>query len=252
MWEFEWYKALHLLRDGAQLPRNPMFESLNRRVSADLLKWWKQASPGQILGDMRPGTPPPFTEYATSAERVRAKQEWLKREWTHLKQWAELERQSQIANLEWQLKPKQIHALAGRREMWKALVQARTEPAVISACREWKALADVRAMGMTPFPDHVAVNGKEFLRMKENRRFPRSTYADDSRLEFLARGMAGVMVGVSPMTAEERLRNMKHTSGGPLWSDKEKLCKCWRCENARYAAYMKAVMRTFGVSEGKE
>jgi hypothetical protein len=70
----------HDLRDGAQLPRNPAFESLNRCAAAEQLKWWKTAAPRQILGDMRPATPPPFTEYTSSAERIRAKQEWLKRE----------------------------------------------------------------------------------------------------------------------------------------------------------------------------
>src|SRR5205823_5138617 len=50
--------------------------------------------------------------------------------------------------------------------------------------------------------------------------------------------MAGAILGVSPMTALERLRNMKHTSGGPLWvisqqsyalPPAEQYCGCWRC-----------------------
>jgi hypothetical protein len=252
VWEFEWYKAFHLLRDGTQLPPDPGFESLNYRVALDQLEWWKKASSKQILGEMRPGEPPPFTEYATSAERVRAKQEWLKRDWAHLYQWAELERQGEIANLERQLKPRKIHALAERREIWKMLVEGRTESAIKEACRQWKGLADVRSMGMTTFPEHIEANLKEFLRMKKDRRFPRSAYADESRLEFLARGMAGVMVGVSPMTAEARLRNMKHTKGGPIWNDQGKKCQCWHCENARYAEYTKAVSRSFEIPEGKD
>jgi hypothetical protein len=116
---------------------------------------------------------------------------------------------------------------------------------VKDACEQWKALNDVRAAGMTPFPDHVETNAKEFLRMKADSRFPHSTYADESRLEFLARGMAGVMVGVSPMTAEARLRNLKHTASGPLWDQHQKSCRCWRCENARYAKYINAVGPTF-------
>jgi len=81
-------------------------------------------------------------------------------------------------------------------------------------------------------------NAAQFLSMKQNQRFPRSNYADDSRLEYLARGMAGAVLGMSPMTAIERLRNMKHTLGGPLWvtaqgnyalpSD-DQYCGCWRC-----------------------
>lgn len=249
LWEFDWYKALHLLRDGTQLPRDPGFERLNYRIAADQLKWWKKATRGEILGEMRPGEPPPFTEYATTAERVRAKQEWLKRGWAHLNQWAELERQGEIANLERQLKPRKIQALAERREIWKMLIEARTESDVKEACRQWKALPDVRAMGMTTFPEHIEANLREFLRMKRDSRFPRSAYADESRLEFLARGMAGVLVGVSPMTAEARLRNMKHTHGGPLWDNQKKVCQCWRCENARYAEYTKAIVRSFGMPE---
>lgn len=252
LWEFEWYKAFHLLRDGSQLPHDSKIETVDRRVALRELEWWKKAKPQQILGDMRPGNPPPFTEYATTAERVRAKQQWIKREWAHLKEWAKLERQGEIADLERQLRPRKIHALAERRQIWNALIEARTESAVKQACQRWKALADVRAMGMTPFPDHLETNFQEFLRMKKDSRFPHSAYADESRLEFLARGMAGVMVSVSPMTAEARLRNMKHGPGGPIWNEHQKICGCWRCQNARYAEYIEAVGRSFEASEEKE
>jgi hypothetical protein len=95
---------------------------------------------------------------------------------------------------------------------------------------------------MTAFPQHVVENAAQFLFMKRNRRFASSSYGDDARLEFLARGMAGVLCGVSPMTAIERLRNMKHQRGGPLWATKEgdhvlpeaeQYCKCWRCSITR-------------------
>ena len=74
--------------------------------------------------------------------------------------------------------------------------------------------------------------------MKKNKRFPKSPYGDDSRLEFLARGMAGVIVDLSPMTGVERLRNMKHGPVGPFWVEREgsrelplnqQHCDCWRC-----------------------
>lgn len=249
VWEFEWYKALHLLRDGSQLPLDQRFETFNRRYASGELAWWKKATPRQILGDMGIIKPPPFSEFATTAERVRAKQEWLERERVHLRQWAELERQGHIAKLERQLRPKKIQALAERREIWKMLVESRTEPVVKEACRQWKALADVRSMGMTVFPEHIEANVKEFLRMKRDSRFPRSAYADESRLELMARGMAGVMVGVSPMTAEARLRNMKHTPGGPLWDNQENNCRCWRCENARFSEYTNALIRSVESAE---
>jgi hypothetical protein len=83
-----------------------------------------------------------------------------------------------------------------------------------------------------------AYNAAQFISMKKNQRFPKSEYGDDSRIEFLARGMAGVIVGVSPMTGVERLRNMKHEPGGPFWVEREgnnalardrQYCSCWRC-----------------------
>jgi hypothetical protein len=82
---------------------------------------------------------------------------------------------------------------------------------------------------MQPFPDHVVANAGQFLSMKQNKRFPTSAYGDNVRVEYLARGMAGVMVGISPMTAIERLRNMNHGAGGPLWDENEQHCRCWRC-----------------------
>ena len=74
--------------------------------------------------------------------------------------------------------------------------------------------------------------------MKRDARFPKSDSpaVDESRLEYLARGMAGILAGVSPMTGIGRLRNMKHTQGGPLWKKEPggmKYCDCWRCGLAR-------------------
>ena len=69
--------------------------------------------------------------------------------------------------------------------------------------------------------------------MKRNKRFPRSNYGNDARIDYLARGMAGILVGVSPMTAIERLRNLKHAPGGPLWNTDERRCDCWRCHLKR-------------------
>jgi hypothetical protein len=230
VWEFEWYKAFHLLRDGTQLPPDPTFVIVNEREARAQLRWWKKASLKEILGEMQPGTPPPFDELPTN-ERARAKVRWEMREWTALKNFAELERESEIAALERWLKPKETPALAERRKIWETLVQGRTYAVIEQACEEWKHLADVRRQGVSCFADHVLANAEEFLRMKHGRRgrrFPRSASADDSRLEYLARGMAGVMVGVSPMTAIERLRNMKHETGGPLWDEAEKRCRCWR------------------------
>lgn len=241
LWEFEWYKALHLLRDGTQLPSDPTFERVNRKGAAAQLEWWKKAKLEEILGDMLRRNPPAFSELAKTHERVSARKEWVERERRWLKEWAELDRQGAIVALEWQLKPRKIHALAERRKIWDAFIQARTVAAVQDACEQWKSLRDVQLAAMTCFADHVLVNVKEFLRMKRNRRIPRSSYADESRLEYLARGMAGVIVGVSPMTAIERLRNLKHGPGGPLWSEAHKHCECWRCEKQRWRNYYEEI-----------
>jgi len=102
---------------------------------------------------------------------------------------------------------------------------------------------------MTVFADHVQANMEEFRRMKTDKRYP-GPDADDSRLDYLARGMAGIMVGASPITAIHRLRLMKHEPGGPLWVEKESWvdmngkhnevaahCGCWRCRLAASRRY---------------
>jgi len=96
---------------------------------------------------------------------------------------------------------------------------------------------------MTVFPGHVLENAAQFLSMKCNKRFPRSKYSHDARIDYFARGMAGVLAGRSAMTGIERLRNMKHGPGGPLWVTREanyllpegqQYCGCWRCRNRNW------------------
>src|SRR2546426_6834451 len=43
VWEFEWYKALHLLRDRTQLQRDPVAVHVNRTLAQEELEWWKRA-----------------------------------------------------------------------------------------------------------------------------------------------------------------------------------------------------------------
>lgn len=228
VWEFEWYKALHLLRDGVQLPSSGVptlglspeelrtFIERLKRMNAE--EYWRttrrmSAEFGEQV-DLK--QPPSFVDLS----------------------WAERQLADEIAQLEWTLNPPKPHLQVERREVWNELVNARTHAGLQQVCSRWDRLADVRAAGMQCFPTHVLTNEKQFFFMKRNKRFPRSDYGDDSRLEYLARGMAGVMVGVSPMTAIERLRNMKHESGGPFWKEREHWregkfveahCECWRC-----------------------
>jgi hypothetical protein len=153
-------------------------------------------------------------------------------------EWAESQRSEEIVWFERLLKPRRPEAEIAGRKIWKDLVRASTYADLRKACGRWSRLPAVLGAGLTPFPDHVRTNAAQFLAMKRNKRFPKSAYGDDSRVEFLARGMAGIMVNVSPLTGVERLRNMKHVPGGPFWVEREgnnplppdrRYCNCWRC-----------------------
>ncbi len=112
--------------------------------------------------------------------------------------------------------------------LWQGLWQARTPAAVERACQRWM------AFGPDPtFPTHVLALKSQFLAMKRDQRFPQSPATDDTRLNFLAAGMAGVCIGISPRTAIHRVRTMKHQPGGPLWNENAQRCDCWRCDRAR-------------------
>jgi len=240
-WEFEWYKAFHLLRKGTQLPPNQDFVVANQLAANEEVQWWKKATVKEILGEMQPGTPPPFDE-VPEGERENAKKQWEMNEWKWLEEFAERQREAEIAGLERWLKPREMAISAERRKIWESLVDPDASLRVIErSCGEWKNLPDVCAQGFSCFADHVLVNVAEFQRMKDDQRYP-GLDADDSRMEHLARGMAGVMVGASPMTAIQRLRLMKHDKYGPLWVEKQTWvdakgksnevpahCRCWRC-----------------------
>jgi hypothetical protein len=240
-WEFEWYKAFHLLRDGTQLPPDPNFVAANESATREELQWWKEASLKEILGDMQPNTPPPFDELP-EGDREKAIRCWVMREWNWYKEFAEQQRKAEIAALERWLKPRETPTRTERRKNWATLADPEASiKAIEHTCEEWKRLPDVRRQGMTVFADHVLANMEEFRQMKRDQRYP-SLDADESRMEHIARGMAGVMVGASPITAIQRLRLMKHEPGGPLWVEKESWvdtkgksnevpphCRCWRC-----------------------
>lgn len=156
--------------------------------------------------------------------------------------WAQRQKEDEIRSLEMELNPPGIEAMHRRRKIWDDLIKAESFPSVRKACGRWARLPDVLRSGTTPFPRHVARNATAFLSMKKNARFPTSTYGDDARLDYMARGMAGVMCGKSPMTGIEKLRNMKHDKSGPLWvkaegnrqlPEREQRCGCWRCNIKR-------------------
>lgn len=233
-WEFEFYKAFRLLRDGTPLPAK---SSLPIGLSGQELR--------SFIGQLTQMTPQHYwltTQRLTAemghpvnlARPPRETDLW----------WAERQKEDEIHSLQRELNPPGIEATNRRRKVWDDLVGAGTYAAVRKACGRWAQLSDVRRSGTTPFPRHIVQNAASFLSMKHNVRFPRSTYGDDARVDYLARGMAGVMCGVSPMTGIERLRNIKHDRSGPLWvtsegnrllPEREQRCGCWRCNVERSA-----------------
>jgi len=220
VWDFEFYKAFHSLRDGLALPaRNlPPPSGFSRSELRTILARLKSMSAAEYWRVQQQMT----TEFVENVdlERVPTKDEI---------QFADRDLKEEIYGLERTLIPRKIQAQLERRKIWDDLVRANTHDAIDKACERWSQLLDVRASGSTPFPEHIRAYVGPFLAMKRNRRFPRSNYGDDARIDYLARGMAGVLVGVSPMTAIERLRNLKHAPGGSLWNTSEHRCRCWRC-----------------------
>ncbi len=227
-WEFEFYKVFRLLRDGTSLPgRYTTRSGLSRSEVHAFIAQLKNMAPA---------------DYYLTAQRV-AKELGqsvnLNRPPTSMDLWwAEDQRKEELHWLERELSPPKIAAQEKRRKIWNDLVYANTYAALRKACGRWAQLPDVRGAGLTCYAEHVLSHASHFLAMKKNDRFPRSDYADDARLEYLARGMAGAISGRSPMTGIERLRNMKHDANGPLWVKQNgnavlpadhQYCACWRC-----------------------
>ena len=219
IWEFEWFKAFHLLRDGQQAPESvdDSSETIDPKVADAAIELVQKQSDDEILATVPPNvlfqSPTPDVPLLTTAYRMFS---------------ADRIRQQRIAMLR-SMKPRDVHARAERRQIWKALWKAQTPASAVDACRRWARLEDVIALGFTTFPAHVETNMRAFLKITTSARFPKSPAADDSRMFYLARGMAGAMVNISPMTSIQRLRNMKHDAGGPFWSHKEKRCGCSWC-----------------------
>jgi len=232
VWEFEFYKAFRLLRDGVALPPksvpNSGFAPIELRTFVKTLRrmtpehYWLTSQ--RLSVEM--GYPVNLSRPPSRMDR------W----------WAERQKEEEIRSFEMELNPPGIEALDRRRKIWDDLIRADTFSTVRKACGRWARLPDVRRSGTTPFPRHIARNAAPFLSMKKNARFPKSAFSDDARVEYLARGMAGVMCGKSPMTGIEKLRNMRHDKRGPLWviregnrelPEKEQRCGCWRCNIQR-------------------
>jgi len=219
-WEFEFYKVFHLLREGTPFPAKysspisglsvqEIRVFLKRLKDMDAMQYWLTSRQVAVrLGKtVNLKKPPGLSDLY----------------------WAERQQNQEIFWLERAANPPKAEAQRRRRKIWNDIVRATTYAALRKACGRWTRLPDVISSGLICFPTHVIDHAAQFLMMKRNKRFPHSQYGDDARIEYLARGMAGAIVGVSPMTGIERLRNMKHDARGPLWDKAGNYCCCWRC-----------------------
>jgi hypothetical protein len=238
MWEFEWFKALHLLRDGTQLPEPDSKGSIVDPGAIDKRVETLRRMPLSRIVQEDP--PPPEWEPKKTGDRAGLAI------WT---EWAERVRAQQIAE-QLALKPRQIQSKTERREIWASLWRAKNTVAVRRACERWKALQDVRASGLSVFADHAIASAKSVLEITRNPRFPTKPASDDSRLGLVAAGMAAVMVERSPNTGIERSRNLNHKLGGPLW--KGDRCLCWRCEDREYLAQSERIRVALEEQEREE
>jgi len=227
-WECEWYKAFHVLRDGTALPGTRAVSAPPHTISSSQVRDWVRK-----LKAMDEAEYLKINNLACKAIAGERHADQSPSDEISL-WWAREQKEREIAELERYLNPKKITAETERRALWQSLWHAETTAALQKVCERWALLEDVRARGLVVFPNYVLANAHEFLRMKRDRRFPKSDSPtfDESRLEYLARGMAGILAEVSPMTGIERLRNMQHAKGGPLWAREpggREYCGCWRC-----------------------
>jgi hypothetical protein len=138
--------------------------------------------------------------------------------------------------------PRRIKSRDACVAAWRALWHALDGAEVLAACRKWAALP--RRYQDPVFCKEVEKVREPLAMAMNTARFPRSEGADKGRITFLARTMAGLMLGVSPTTAEERLRKVSHQPGHPLWSKEGRCCTCWRCVAKRRTRRRKEIGRS--------
>jgi hypothetical protein len=208
-WEREYMMAFSHLRDGRYFVEPPSHETLDTAKADARIKTLKRLPPEGITDVRRP----PAISETTYDDYVKRK------------------RSEEIMKIQ-QMRPEEIAEQSQRREIWNDLVRAMTKKGIRRVCRRWVKLPDLNPARAFA-PHYIQEYASEFLKIKRSPQFPRANYTDDSRLRYLARGMAGVMARVSPMTGIERLRNMKHARGGPLWNRVTRQCECWHCQIER-------------------
>jgi hypothetical protein len=175
-WDFEFYKAFHLLRDGTSLPSRyapPSGLSVKEtRQFIDLLTHMTAAD--YYLTTRRVAIE--FGENVNLNRRPTRPDIWC----------AENRRTDELYWLRRELSPRRIEAQPARRKIWNDLVYANTYASLRKACGRWARLPDVRGAGLVCFPGHIISNAAAFLSMKQNQRPCRSSGASISRTSLFA------------------------------------------------------------------
>jgi len=149
-----------------------------------------------------------------------------KRRWTLRKQEEEKQFEKTILTPHVDIAP----AIPDERSLWEALKRAQTAAQVRRICSRSKIWLRPRRI---EFPDGGFVEwwafrrvlyqrAQEFCRAKLDPRYPgrdQRASGDYRRIEYFARVLSGLTVGLAPSTAVERLRRMRHPGE----------CGCWRC-----------------------
>jgi hypothetical protein len=136
--------------------------------------------------------------------------------------------------------------IPAERHLWNALKRAQTAAQVrriVSQSKEWLRprleFPDGSYMEQWPFRRALYTRAAEFCKSKIARRYPRRDKresGDYRRIEYLARVLAGLTLGISPSTAVERLRKMKHAEQ----------CRCWRCTCKIRPRYQRTLAQFLG------
>ena len=221
----QWFHAFHELRDGVVMPLRPLEHWFRHEAQAKRrISQLERMSLAEYWAD--------FLSQEPSRSRPA---DWQPPRLAAVKGHVESMRRDEIEWLKLRSDPERIKAQSAGHRVWDALWRARTLPTLAEACKQWIGFhRDARwepdrmpDVGTNVYPTKILDHAQQFIAMKRDRRFPKSEQADSSRIDYLARGMAGLEIGISPLTAIERLRNVVHGPGGPFWSGEH--CRCWRC-----------------------
>src|SRR5437879_3205970 len=99
-----------------------------------------------------------------------------------------------------------IEPVMPKPELWESLKRARSEREIRDAAnvmRRWVADQQPRMTGASTFPDVIGAHAKELIEARELPSYPRSDRprSDDKRIEFFAKVLAGLEIGIASATA---------------------------------------------------